>query len=72
MLAVMLLIQIALYSAIFITSYRYDVTSNKQVFSLKLKNFLRKSPLWGIFFLYCKISNNFRRWSLEWLSRSFL
>jgi len=36
----MLLIEIALCWAIFITSYRYDVTSNKQIFCLKLKNFV--------------------------------
>jgi len=41
MLAVILLIEIALCWAIFITSYHHDVTSNKQIFSLKLKNFVR-------------------------------
>jgi len=70
MLVVILLIEIALCWTIFIPSYHYDVTSNKQFFSLKLKIFVPSEiAVVGHFFLYCKISNNFHRCNLEWLSK---
>jgi len=53
MLAVILLIEIALRWAIFLTSYHYDVTSNKQIFRLKLKKFIRsKIAVVGHSFIY--------------------